>query len=254
MNNQRDYTIAEFMTLPSEGKVYGELIDPQIELRSMTTAEEMRRLAPNDHQYENLCTIIDDCMVKGPDISSYDMCLGDYQFLLYKLRLVTYGSEYSVSVACPYCGYVNNEKINLENLYVKTYSEEIDKYNNLTLPVTKRHVKLKMITPRMLDTLKDKVREFKRRTNDDSLDAAVLYSVSSVIDTIDGKKQNEAKLEEFIRTLPMKDTNMIANYADKASAMIGVDTSIIFRCGMCNLDHKSKIPMNSEFFRPALDE
>ena len=64
MNNQKDYTIAEFMTLPSEGKVYGELIDPQIELRSMTTAEEMRRLAPNDHQYENLCTIIDDSQKK----------------------------------------------------------------------------------------------------------------------------------------------------------------------------------------------
>ena len=98
MNNQKDYTISEFFTLPSDGKVYSELIDPQIELRSMTTAEEMRRMSPNDHIYENLCSIIDDCLVKGPNISSYDMCLGDYQFLLYKLRLVTYGSEYNVPV------------------------------------------------------------------------------------------------------------------------------------------------------------
>lgn len=253
MNNQREYTIAEFFTLPSEGKVYNELIDPQIQLRSMTTAEEMRRMAPSEHNYENLCSIIDDCLVKGPAMSSYDMCLGDYQFLLYKLRLVTYGSEYPVDVTCPYCRFTNHEKINLDNLFVKTYTEEIDKYKTLVLPASKKKITLKMITPRMLDTLNDKVREFKRKANT-TVDSAVLYSISSVIDTIDGKKPNEAILEEFVRNLPMKDTNLIANYSDKASSLIGVDTEIIFRCGMCGLDHSTRIPMNSEFFRPALDE
>ena len=254
MSNQRDYTISEFFTLPSEGKVYNELIDPQIELRSMTTAEEMRRLSPNDRTYENLCSIIDDCLVKGPSMSSYDMCLGDYQFLLYKLRLITYGSDYVVNVQCPYCKSVSQEKINLDNLYVKTYSEDINKYNSLVLPMTNKKITLKMITPRMLDNLKDKVKEFKRRASDSNLDSAILYSISSVIDTVDGKKQNEAKLEEFVRTLPMKDTNMIANYSDKASSMLGVDTNLIFSCDMCGLEHKTRLPMNNEFFRPALDE
>ena len=253
MNNQKDYTISEFFTLPSDGKVYNELIDPQIELRSMTTAEEMRRMSPNDHIYENLCSIIDDCLVKGPNISSYDMCLGDYQFLLYKLRLVTYGSDYNVDIACPYCKTIGHEKINLNDLKVKTYSEEMDKYSSLILPVSDKKVTLKMITPRMLDTLNDKIRDFKRKSNS-TADAAVLYSISSVIDTINGRKQNEAKLEEFVRNLPMKDTNMIANYSDKASSMIGIDTSVIFKCDMCGLEHISRLPMNNEFFRPALDE
>ena len=136
---------------------------------------------------------------------------------------------------------------------MKTYSENIEKYNSLLLPVSDKKVTLKMITPRMLDTLNDKVREFKRKSNS-TTDAAVLYSISSVIDTINGRKQNEAKLEEFVRTLPMKDTNMIANYSDKASSMIGVDTSIVFKCDMCGLSHVSKLPMATEFFRPALVE
>lgn len=253
MNNQKDYTIAEFLTLPSEGKVYGELIDPQVELRSMTTAEEMRRLAPSENSYENLCSIIDDCLVKGPKMSSYDMCLGDYQFLLYKLRIVTYGSEYTVNSKCPYCKSVNTEKFNLEDLMVRTYTEEVDKYKTFELPATKHLVTLKMVTPRILDALQRKVKDFTRKSSDESMNSAILYTISSVIDTIDGKKQNEARLEEFIRTLPMRDTNTISNYSEKLSSMIGVDTDLTFKCRFCGSYHKGKLAITDEFFRPTLD-
>ena len=39
MNN--NYTISEYFTLPSEGKIYDTKVNPQINLRSMTTQEEM---------------------------------------------------------------------------------------------------------------------------------------------------------------------------------------------------------------------
>ena len=215
MNNQKDYTISEFFTLPSQGKVYNELIDPQVELRSMTTAEEMRRLSPTDHVYENLCSIIDDCLVKGPNISSYDMCLGDYQFLLYKLRIVTYGADYNVQITCPYCRTEQSAVINLENLSINSYEDDIEKYRQFELPVSKKKIVLKMKTPRILDNIQDRLKEFRRKNNDKNLNASIIYSISSVIDTVDGRKINEAKLEEFIRTLPMKDTNFILNYSDK---------------------------------------
>jgi len=253
MNNQKDYTIAEFFTLPSEGKVYSELIDSRVQLRSMTTAEEMRRLSPTDHPYENLCSIIDDCIVQGPPISSYDMCLGDYQFLLYKLRIVTYGPEYSIQTTCPYCRTTQSSKINLEDLVVKNYSEEVEKYKEVTLPVSKKKITLKMTTPKMLDNIRDRLKEFKRKTGDKTLDASIIYSISSVIDKIDGKKINEAKLEEFIRNLPMKDTNIIANYSDKLNSMIGIDNRLDFICDMCGLEHKGNLSITNEFFRPALD-
>ena len=89
-----DYTIAESYTLPSLGKVYDHEINPHIKLRSMTTTEEMKRLSPSDRPYENLAEIIDDCLIEKPDISAYDLCVGDFQFLLHKLRIVTYGPMY----------------------------------------------------------------------------------------------------------------------------------------------------------------
>jgi hypothetical protein len=71
-------TIQEQFKLPSKGLVYNTKIDTIIHLRSMTTAEEMRRLQPSDSPYWTICSIIDDCGAKECGISSYDMCLGDY--------------------------------------------------------------------------------------------------------------------------------------------------------------------------------
>ena len=54
-----NYTIAEEYTLPSLGKVYKEQVNPVVKIRSMTTEEEMLRLAPSEKAYKNICEIID---------------------------------------------------------------------------------------------------------------------------------------------------------------------------------------------------
>ena len=113
-----DYINAESFVLPSLGKVYSTPINPNVKLRSMTTSDELKRLSPSEHQYQNICEIIDDCMVDKCEISSYDMCLADYQFLLHKLRIVTYGTEYKAMTKCPYCGTTNERTIDLDKLEV----------------------------------------------------------------------------------------------------------------------------------------
>ena len=79
----QDYTLTGTYTLPSLGKVYGDKkINPEITLRSMTTEEEMKRLNPSDKPYKVMADIIDACMIEKPGISSYDMCIGDYQSVI----------------------------------------------------------------------------------------------------------------------------------------------------------------------------
>ena len=80
-----NFTISEYLTLPSKGLIYDKKVAPEIHMSSMTTRHEMQRLAPSKSQFKTLCDIIDDCMIEKLGISSYDMCTGDYQFLLFKL-------------------------------------------------------------------------------------------------------------------------------------------------------------------------
>ena len=57
------YTIQEEYVLPSKGKLYNVPFDPTIKLRSMTVADEMKRLQVSDNPYKVMSEIIDDCLI-----------------------------------------------------------------------------------------------------------------------------------------------------------------------------------------------
>lgn len=159
-------TITEACVLPSLGKIYKEEIDPNITLRTMTTAEEMQRMSNTEYPYRTMSTIIKNCMMNDVPINPYDMCMGDYLFLLHKLRIVTYGPKYNLSSTCPYCGHSNEDEIDLNDLLVKTFKDEILDLFEFDLPQSKVHVKIKYQTPRMLDIINDKVKNFQKKSTD----------------------------------------------------------------------------------------
>lgn len=247
-------TIKEDFTLPSKGKVYDTKVIPEVALRSMTTEDEMKRLAHSERQYKVLCDVIDDCMVgTKPGISSYDMCLGDYQYLLHRLRSVTYGAEYRVDTYCPFCGAVNKQTINLDELEVKEYNEDLEKYLNITLPKTKKLVRLKLQTPRSIDDIAIKKKEMMKRNPEMESDPGLLLTIKSLIDTIDGEILDSVKLDVVVRKLPMADTNYILKCAEKLATAIGVETDFHCTCKECGGDYVSSFRISPEFFGPDID-
>lgn len=248
------YSIAEEYTLPSLGKVYNQDVNPVVKIRSMTTEEEMRRLAPSDKVYKNLCEIIDDCLVNDPGISTYDMCLADYQFLLHRMRVVTYGADYHTTSKCPYCRSQNNDVINLMNLEVVPFNEQdFTKLTEFTLPKTGKTIKIRMQTPRMMDEINTRAKELQKRSNNSNGDSAFLLTVQSLIDTVDGVKLDVIKKEDFVLKLPMMDTNYIIKHAQKLVESFGINNTITKVCPICGLEYHSNFRVTSEFFGPSID-
>ena len=249
-----DYTIAENYTLPSRGEIYDVEVNPNIKIRSMTTQEEMKRLAPSEGlPYKNICEIIDDCLVEKPGISVYDMHLGDYQFLLHKMRIVTYGDEYTVQAHCPYCSALNSDSISLEDLQVFNFdADEVKSYFEFDLPKSGRHIKLRMQTPRILDEIQTRAREIKKKSRNYIGDPAFLVSIEMMIAEIDGKKPNPLNLTDFVKSLPMMDTNVIVQHCQKINESIGLDTLLKNTCDVCGLEFESRFRTNSQFFGPAV--
>lgn len=250
MNN---ITIQEQFKLPSNGLVYQTKVNPIVHLRSMTTAEEMRRLQPSDSPYWTICSIIDDCGALDSGISSYDMCLGDYQYLLYMLRVVTHGSNYQIVNNCPYCKSETKETVLLDELDVLEYTSDLDKYKEFDLPKSGSHIQLRVQTPRMLDQIAERVSDVRRKSKSSKVDNTLLYTLTSLIAKIDGQQPDPIDLEKWVAELPMADTNTILQYSDKFNSSIGIDTEIISTCPVCMLTYTSKLKTTSEFFRPSLD-
>jgi len=250
----KDYTIAEDFVLPSLGKVYDKEINPNIKIRSMTTEDEMRRLGKTSKPHKLLCDIIDDCLVEKPEISSYDMCLADQQFILYKLRTVTYGSEYVMQSKCDVCGTTHETKINLDDMVCNNFTDEVKDLFEIDLPVSKLHIKLKLQTPHLLEDIDALKKEADRRHPNSGSESAFLFYIMSVIDEVDGNRLNQLELENLVRKLPMRDTNFINQKADKLTESFGMSMTYNVTCPVCGSDYECRFRISSEFFRPTLDE
>ena len=135
VDEDQNYTIAEEYRLPSEGKIYGVPFDPKIKLRSMTVQEEMMRANQSKSMNATLCEIIDRCLITKLPISTYDLALPDYEYLLHKLRVVSYGPEYKMVVGCPHCRKEQSYVANLDTLKVKPFDEKeyMNNFNKFSL-------------------------------------------------------------------------------------------------------------------------
>lgn len=245
-------TIQENFTLPSKGLIYDQKFDPTITLRSMTVMEEMKRLSYNASEYKVMSEIIDDCIKEQLPISVYDMCIGDYQFLLHKIRIITYGSEYKMVGVCPHCHQSQTFVYDLDEEEIK----ELD-INNLpnttvTLPVGKNIIELRYQTPRLLDFIKTKAKE-RRDKAKDNLTYELLYTLMAFIKTVDGKILNEIQLEEFCKKLNLKDVNYLLKCEDNLNKAIGINPLITLTCPACGGEVKTSFRQQSEFFSPEID-
>ena len=251
-----DYTLRGTYTLPSLGKIYGyDNINPEVTLRSMTTVEEMRRVNHSERVYQIMAEIIDDCIVDNQlPISCYDMCLADYQFLLHKLRVVTYGNEYKITSVCPYCGSTNTTSIDLDSFKVNYFDEEeFKKYLEFDLPKTQKHIKIRMQTPRVLDGITVRSKEQRKKTPNMAGDPAFLFTLESLIAEIDGKKPDPMALSNFVRTMPMADANYLLKYSEKLVGVFGLETDTQIQCSVCGLEYLSSFRTTGEFFGPSID-
>lgn len=249
---QTNYTIMEGYKLPSGGLIYDTPVNATVELRSMTARDEMKRLNPSTTQFKTLADIIEGCLIEKPAIHVYDMALGDYEFLLHKLRIVTYGDEYKMQLRCPFCGEEIEAVSHLEELTIKDF--DLDKFNSLrtfTLPRSGSTVTLKFQTPRLLDEQEGKARELRRKFKDAEIDFNTFALLSLIIDTVDGVKLDANKQDAFINKLPAGDMAKIINNLDQLNRCVGLDNNLTIDCPKCDSEIKTFFRFGPEFFRPT---
>ena len=245
-----DARIVETYTLPSHGLIYDVEVNPDVSLSSMKTKHEMLRLSASENNNKVMADIIDDCIVGDMGISSYDLCLGDFQFLMYKLRVVTYGPDYELYGICPYCGAENFVAVNIDELEINEYEDNLLDDFELVLPVTQMGITLQLQTPRILDKVNRKVTEEKRRRKT-SENSSLIYTIASSIAKVDGEEPNQFTLEEKIKDLPMRDTNVLLNRINDINSKIGVQIDIDTNCATCGRYFTVPFRINSTFFRPV---
>ena len=238
--------------LPSKGKIYDVNVNPHIELRSMSGRDEMKRLSPSSTPLKTLADIIEGCCIEKPAIHVYDMSLGDYEFLLHKLRIVTYGEDYKVSLRCPACGETVETIAKLGQLDVKDFDEEtVKNLQTFSLPKSGHIITLNFLSPHMVEEMEVKVKDMKRRYKNATIDFETLVRLLVNIDLVDGEKKLEHELENIITNLPALDLQKILNNIDKLNQQVGLDNILYLTCPRCGEEVTTFFRFGPEFFRPT---
>ena len=240
--------IQETFSIPSRGKLYAN-IPEKFTLRAMTTVEEKMRLAGSG--FETIPNIIKACTVEPKEYDVFELKPFDLQFLMYKLRIVTYGSEYKISLVCPNCGRRHEKVINLDEIETKYLDDDSVKepIEIGPLPISGDVIGAKILS--MGDTIEIE-KEAKRildKFPEYVGDPDFILSYQYRIQTVNGEPVPKHKIQGYVESMHARDMRFFDSKYNQVAADLGMDLIMTEHCG-CGEDFDYRLPITSEFFRP----
>lgn len=246
-------TITESYMIPSAGsKIYQDLGFPDtFTLRAMTTLEEKMRLSSSDGS-KVIPQIIKACCMNSeaiPDLRR--LKIFDLQFLMYKLRVVTYGPKYEVSITCPYCGKTNKFEIDLDTIPVNEVPDNfVEPFEIGPLPVNGDILGCRFITTLDYDDISREARRIMNKYPDYVGDPEFILKWNYILLSKNGEDMSVREIQPYIEGLNAKDLRYLESKYDKLNSSFGLDLSMVEKCSNCDNDIEFTLPMTSEFFRP----
>lgn len=245
--------IQEVFTLPSNGRLYAGLnIPAEIRLRAMSTLDEKIRLASNN-PFKSTPALIRNCLVDS-DFDTEDLKLFDLYFLMFKLREITYGSDYKVNISCKNCGTVNAVNVDLSQLEVTTLDDTDTEPFTISLPVSGDQLGCKYLSCKDLNRLQNEVERIRAKDptiNED--DISFIPGLCSRIVTINGEEWPAPKLTAYMQNLHAKDYNYFNKKYIETTNKPGINLNYVDTCEKCGKPLVFEVPILGEFFSPSID-
>jgi hypothetical protein len=217
------------LKLPSRGKAYVDC-DESIMIKPFTFAQErkLRGIKNAIHGTKVINSLIDDC-VEGLDYEA--MTLEDKNYILFKLREISYGDEYTITAECGSCASNNKLTVNISEVPVKYTEDDYQEPFEITLPDTQQVVKF--VSPRCKD-------EKYFDSAEKLIDNLWRFALSV------GEYSEQKVLKAFFEATTVKDLAYFREHISKDR--YGMNKAMSFECANCGEVAESLIPFTESFF------
>jgi len=218
------------VNLPSRCRFY-TLPDPAspVSVRPMTFEDEkaIATIKKSDRM-DPINYLLSKCV---NNINISELLLMDKLFLLYKLREVSYGTSYKVTMTCPKCGSESEVNIDISKLLINEVPDDLTDPRTVHLPVIK----------------KDAIVRFPRLSEEKYLNILDSKKVQlwRFIEDIAGHKDKKV-ISKVLEKLPLKDMHILI--AQLTLPEYGLDSKINYVCGDCEAESVIDLPIGDNFF------
>jgi hypothetical protein len=215
--------------LPSRGKAYIQSTG-SVEIRPFTYEDErlLRSLKGNQAATTAIASLIERC-VKGLDYPS--MTLEDKNYILFKLREISYGDQYTIEAECGECNAKNRLSVNISQVGVSYAPDDYKEPMSVVLPDSEQEVVF--VTPRCQhEQFLTDLGEFT-----DNM-WQLMISV--------GEYKDERIKQEFLKATTVRDVSFLREAILKER--YGMQKQMSYECAGCGAVNDSIIPFNESFF------
>ena len=231
--------ITESIKLPSNGIGYSpDLNIPlTVNLRPIKAQEE-KIIFSNNYDLNKLMTVLlGRCIMENFDPN--ELYEADRTYLLFKLRSISYSSQYNISTTCK-CGALVESNVNLDELPVMELEADSELESTVELPHSKYKVALKFLRGKDTEAV-------IKKTKANPKESYIEYLVSR-IESIEGFDKSYAVFKRIIPDLIGKDSVALKNGISKMN--FGLCGDVTESCPSCGTANKLSIEVTEEFFRP----
>lgn len=243
--------IREEYTLPSNGNLYNGSKNATVTLRAMTTMDEKTRLSSSG--FTSVVNLLNSCVVAPEVFDASELKMFDVEFLLYKLRTVTYGNIYKVKAFCDHCGKFVDIDVDLDSLEVNFVPDDFtEPFDIGELPVSGDKLECRILS--IADSI-EMAKESQRILNkykDYSGDPSFVLSYKYMIYSVNGEILPDFKKQAYVENMHAMDLRYLDEMTGSMVNDFGLNTLIDTECPICGNPLLFDLPINDEFFRPKI--
>lgn len=249
--NYAESNFTQEITLPSKGLFNPEIPEGKVIQRCMMVADQKFLLGSSQSSGSQVHQMIQRTTTSPKEFDVANLTLPDTLYLLFKLRILSYGNEYSFRTRCPECGKKIEVTVDLSELNVETLEDNYADSMTVELPHRGDTVVTKILTNADVEEINNEIKRRKRKNPNDESEY-ILRIVRSIAKIKLKKDKSELThpidIERYVNSLTDLDASAIIYARDSVS--FGITPVVEKVCPECREYIDVNMNFSGDFFRP----
>ncbi len=240
--------LTETVKMPSRGKIKG--VPEEIVIKAVQRKDKKKALMSETDNI--LLSMLQACIVSPKDFNVYNLLPFESEYLLYRLKVLTYGGDYIFKEKCPYCDHMNEINMNLSDIPIIEVPDNFKTVFDIPpLPISGMQFKCRLLTEGELISLSKQSKELEVNTGNKTGNIDLIWDARVV--SINGNaKLAPIEIEQILDDLVDYDSEYLMTYYNKYVGNYGLQTKLSYICDNCKSKIESDMPSIYTFFRPAI--